>query len=102
MVTEPIALDVCPKISARARVQMDKVTGKPVLLYPEGVLVLNPTGHAIVSLCTGESTLAEIVCKLVELYKTPEQKILPEVTEYLNRLRARNLLEVSAGTGTKL
>jgi pyrroloquinoline quinone biosynthesis protein D len=102
MVTEPIAPDARPKISARARVQADKVTGKPVLLYPEGVLVLNPTGHAIVSLCTGESSLAEIVHKLGEQYKTPEQTILPEVIEYLNRLRARNLLEVSAGTGTKL
>jgi len=101
MVTEPIALDVCPKISARARVQMDKVTGKPVLLYPEGVLVLNPTGHAIVSLCTGESTVAEIVRKLGERYKTSEQTILPEVTEYLNRLRARNLLEVSARIESK-
>ncbi len=96
MVTEPIAPDACPKISARARVQTDKVTGKPVLLYPEGVLVLNPTGHAIVSLCTGESTLAEIVRTLADRYKAPEQTILAEVTEYLNRLRARNLLEVSA------
>ena len=101
MVTEPIALDACPKISARARVQTDKITGKPVLLYPEGVLVLNPTGHAIVSLCTGEATLAEIVGKLGKHYKVSEQTILPEVTEYLNRLRARNLLEVSARIESK-
>jgi len=102
MVTDPIPPDACPKISARARVQTDKVTGKPVLLYPEGVLVLNPTGHAIVSLCTGESSLAEIVHKLGEQYKTSERTILPEVIEYLDRLRARNLLEVSARTESKL
>ena len=101
MVAQPIAPDAFPKISARARVQTDKVTGKPVLLYPEGVLILNPTGHAIVSLCTGESTLAEIVRQLADRYKVPEQTVLPEVTEYLNRLRARNLLEDSARTESK-
>src|SRR5260370_8913550 len=101
MVTEPIAHDACPKISARARVQTDKVTGKPVLLYPEGVLVLNPTGHAIVSLCTGASTLAEIVRKLWEHYKTSEQTILPPVTDHLNRLRALNLLDCYVSLETK-
>lgn len=84
-----------PKLSARARVQTDKVTGKPILLYPEGVLMLNPTGHAIVSLCTGESTLEEIVAKLAERYKIPATQISPQVSEYLNRLRERNLLEIA-------
>jgi len=83
-----------PKLSARARLQTDKVTGKPVVLYPEGVLMLNPTGHAIVSLCTGESTFDQIVAKLAERYKIPEAQISPQVAEYLNRLRERNLLEL--------
>ena len=42
-----IPMTACPKIF-RARVQTDPVSGKPVLLYPEGVLMLTPTGHAIV------------------------------------------------------
>lgn len=87
--------DMRPKLSARARLQTDKVTGKPVLLYPEGVLMLNPTGHAIVSLCTGEITLQEIVTKLAERYKIPAEQISPQVADYLNRLRERNLLETS-------
>jgi pyrroloquinoline quinone biosynthesis protein D len=96
MVTESIAPDAIPKISRRARLQTDKVTGKPVLLYPEGVLVLNETGMATVTLCTGECTVEEIAGKLAEHYKTSLQTILPEVTSYLTRLRARNLLEISA------
>jgi pyrroloquinoline quinone biosynthesis protein D len=84
-----------PKLSARARLQTDKVTGKPIVLYPEGVLMLNPTGHAIVSLCTGESTFDEIVAKLAERYKIPAAQISPQVSEYLNRLRERNLLEIA-------
>jgi pyrroloquinoline quinone biosynthesis protein D len=85
-----------PKLSSRARVQTDKVTGKPVLLYPEGVLMLNPTGHAIVLLCTGENTFQEIVAKLAERYKISAEQISPQVADYLNRLRERNLL---GGTG---
>ena len=76
------------------RLQTDKVTGKPIVLYPEGVLMLNPTGHAIVSLCTGENTYGEIVAKLAERYKIPATQISPQVAEYLNRLRERNLLEI--------
>ncbi len=82
-----------PKLSSRARLQTDKVTGKPIVLYPEGVLMLNPTGHAIVSLCTGEMTLQEIVEKLAVRYKISTEAISPQVAEYLNRLRDRNLLE---------
>jgi pyrroloquinoline quinone biosynthesis protein D len=85
--------DMRPKLSPRARVQTDKVTGKPIVLYPEGVLMLNPTGHAIVSLCTGEVTFREIVEKLAARYKISADEISPQVVEYLNRLRERNLLE---------
>lgn len=83
-----------PKLSARARLQTDKVTGKPIVLYPEGVLMLNPTGHAIVSLCTGEKTFQEIVGSLADRYQKPAAEITPQVAEYLNRLRERNLLEM--------
>ena len=85
--------DMRPKLSSRARLQTDKVTGKPIVLYPEGVLMLNPTGHAIVSLCTGEVTFGEIVAKLAARYKISPEEISPQVADYLNRLRERNLLE---------
>ena len=101
MTAESMPARARPKISARARLQTDKVTGKPVLLYPEGVLMLNPTGHAIVLLCTGQATFEEIVAKLAERYKTAPQQICSEVIEYLNRLRARNLLEILDETGSK-
>jgi pyrroloquinoline quinone biosynthesis protein D len=89
--------DMRPKLSSRARLQTDKVTGKPIVLYPEGVLMLNPTGHAIVSLCTGEVTFRQIVANLAARYKIPEPEISPQVAEYLNRLRERNLLEMQDG-----
>src|SRR5258705_11033962 len=94
MIAESIPFDARPTLSARARLETDKITGKPILLYPEGVLTLNPTGHAIVSLCTGRSTFEDMLLSLASLYKTSPQKIAPEIEEYLNRLRHRNLLEL--------
>lgn len=93
--------DMRPKLSSRARLQTDKVTGKPVLLYPEGVLMLNPTGHAVVSLCTGEATFGEIVANLAARYKISPQEISPQIADYLNRLRERNLLEMAGANEAK-
>jgi pyrroloquinoline quinone biosynthesis protein D len=94
MTREAISADGRPKIASRARLQTDRVSGKPMLLYPEGVLVLNPTGLAIVTLCTGTATLRDIVATLAQRYQVQPSDITAEVTEYLDRLRARNLLEV--------
>lgn len=93
--------DMRPKLSSRARLQTDKVTGKPVLLYPEGVLMLNPTGHAVVSLCTGEATFGEIVASLAARYKISPEEISPQIADYLNRLRERNLLEIAGASERK-
>jgi len=90
--------DIRPKLSSRARLQTDKVTGKPIILYPEGVLMLNPTGHAIVTLCTGEVTFQQIVDNLAARYKKPAQEISPQVAEYLHRLQEKNLLEMQGAT----
>jgi coenzyme PQQ biosynthesis protein PqqD len=75
-------------------VQTDKPTGKPVLLYPEGALFLNSTGESVVKLCTGQATFGQIVIELAGRFRVSEEKVAPEVAEFLNRLRARNLLEV--------
>ncbi|HWX21634.1 MAG TPA: pyrroloquinoline quinone biosynthesis peptide chaperone PqqD [Candidatus Binatia bacterium] len=94
MTAEPIPANARTKISARARLQTDKVTGKPVLLYPEGALVLNPTGHAIILLCTGQATLQQMIADLAGRYRVPPEEISPQVMDFLERLRARNLLEI--------
>lgn len=93
--------DIRPKLSSRARLQTDKVTGKPIILYPEGVLMLNPTGHAIVALCTGKMTFQEIVADLAARYKKTAEEISPQVAEYLRRLQEKNLLEMPAATEPK-
>lgn len=92
----PILPGERPKLSSRARLQKDKVTGKPILLYPEGILILNPTAHAIVTHCTGDETLEETVAKLAAQYGTSPEDLRPDVIACLDRFRSLNLLEVLA------
>lgn len=93
MIPNAIPAGARPKIAPRARLHTDRISGKRVLLYPEGVLMLNPTGEAIVALCTGSATLQDIVNALAARYNTSPETIAPDVADYLNRMRARNLLE---------
>jgi pyrroloquinoline quinone biosynthesis protein D len=92
----PILPGERPKLSSRSRLQKDKVTGKPILLYPEGILILNPTAHAIATHCTGETTFEEIVAKLAAQYGASPEDVRTDVTTCLNRFRSLNLLEVLA------
>jgi pyrroloquinoline quinone biosynthesis protein D len=59
-----------PRLATKVRLKWDEVRQKPLLLFPEGLLVLNPTAHEIVGLCDGERTVAEIVKTLGEKFKS--------------------------------
>jgi pyrroloquinoline quinone biosynthesis protein D len=96
--SQPIPLDAQPRISSRARLQTDQVSGKPVLLYPEGALILNSTGHAIVLLCDGKATVEEIAAGLAMKYGTTPSEISGQLTAFLARLRQRNLLEFQSSS----
>jgi len=48
----PIPPAARPRLAPGVRLQTDRVSGSPVLLYPEGMLQMNPTGAAIVDAVT--------------------------------------------------
>ena len=97
---QPIEPGTRPRLAVKARLQTDKVSGKPALLYPEGVLLLNPTGAAIVELCDGQRTFAEMVTTLAARYNSSPESLSGDVAEYLGRLRERGLLEWVTGEGS--
>ncbi|HTU20573.1 MAG TPA: pyrroloquinoline quinone biosynthesis peptide chaperone PqqD, partial [Gemmataceae bacterium] len=68
------------------------MNGEPLLLYPEGVLNLNAIAAAIVGLCDGRHTMAEIVAELHSRYAVAPEAIRGEVEEFLIRLRCCGLL----------
>ena len=90
---------VRPRLAAKARAQTDRVSGGPVLLYPEGALLLNPTGAAILGLCDGRRTFAELVDELAARYNAPSGELSGDVGEYLIRLRDHGLLELQPAGG---
>jgi pyrroloquinoline quinone biosynthesis protein D len=80
-----------PSLWRLARLDYDAVRQRPVLLYPEGVVFLNQTGAAILELCDGRRTVAEIASVLGARY---DADVLDDVAEYLDGLRQRELVDV--------
>jgi pyrroloquinoline quinone biosynthesis protein D len=74
-----------------ARVDFDPVRKQRVLLYPEGVVLLNDTGAAILELCDGRRSVADIAAVLGERYHVD---VTADVIEYLSHLVARDLVRV--------
>ncbi|HEX6105504.1 MAG TPA: pyrroloquinoline quinone biosynthesis peptide chaperone PqqD [Gemmatimonadales bacterium] len=81
--------DTVPRLWKFARLDHDPVRQRPVLLYPEGAVLLNDTGKAILELVDGRRTVAEIGDILSERYQAD---VRADVVEYLSHLAARELI----------
>jgi pyrroloquinoline quinone biosynthesis protein D len=81
-----------PALAAHVRLQIDPVSNDPVLLFSEGVLVLNPTAHDIVLHCNGKTRIEEIVTALSDEYEVDKATIQADALECLTDLLARNLI----------
>ena len=81
-----------PRLAPNLRLQTDRVTGDPVLLYPEGVLVLNPSAHEIVTRCDGHTTVEQIIARLAAEYEAPAGELQADVLECLADLSGRNFI----------
>ena len=82
-----------PIVATKARLQKDKVSNEPILLYPEGLLQLNSTGAEILQLCDGHHTFREIVVELAKRHNTTPDSLREDVDDYLNNLYQHALLE---------
>jgi pyrroloquinoline quinone biosynthesis protein D len=81
--------DSVPKLWRLARLDYDPVRQRHVLLYPEGAVLLNDTGAAILELCNGARTVGQIVTILTERYHAD---VTADVTEYLDQMAERELV----------
>ena len=80
-----------PLLAPHVRLTFDAVRERHVLLTPETVAVLNGTGVAILRLCDGTRTVAEIVAELRDRYDRVDAD---EVRTFLDRLTARHCVEL--------
>jgi pyrroloquinoline quinone biosynthesis protein D len=83
-----------PRVAAKARLQWDGVRNRHILLYPEGLVALNPTAAEILGLCDGRHTVDEIVALLSGKYES--QDITADVQELLAGLAAKGLVTYDA------
>ena len=79
------------KLWRLARIGFDRVRQRPVLLYPEGAMFVNDTGRAILELCDGAHTVAQISAELGRRYTAD---VTIDVTEYLTTMFDRDLVQV--------
>jgi coenzyme PQQ biosynthesis protein PqqD len=83
-----------PRLSPKARLRWDNVEKRHMLVFPEAALLLNETAAAILKLCDGERTVAQVIDTLAQQFVGADRKMIAdEVTELLARLRTRGLLE---------
>lgn len=74
------------------RWQTDRATGDAVLLYPEGILLLNETAREVVARCDGKSSTADIVRALAAEYEISTTELENDVVECLDDLQRKKLV----------
>ena len=78
-----------PTLWRVARLDFDRVRQQPVLLYPEGAVLLNATGAAILELCDGRRSIGDIARVLEERYHCD---VTADIVEYLSQLEEKELV----------
>lgn len=83
-----------PRLHPKARLQHDDVRGRDVVLYPEGLVALNPTGAEILGLCDGVRSVADVVATLERRYGATGGRggVARDVTAFLEGLAAKGLV----------
>lgn len=84
-----------PRLARHVRLGFCRTRQKSILQLPETVVVLNGTGAAILELCDGRHTVAEIVAELAARYQSVPGD---EVRQFLTRLVTRRCVTL-AGVG---
>jgi len=74
-----------PRVSSGFRLQWEAAQDCHVLLYPEGMVKLNQSAGEILTRCTGEKTLPEIVGDLESAFQTSD--LLDDVRAFLHMAR---------------
>lgn len=86
----PLTEASIPKLWKLARLSHDSVRGRPVLLYPEGAVLLNETARAILELVDGQRSIAQIASLLGARYDGTD--VQADVIECLDRLTRQELI----------
>jgi len=84
-----ITPDSVPQLRRGVRLSFDHVRETHVLLFPEGVLVPNPTAAAVLELCDGARAVTDITTALSTRYSGV---LAQDVLSVLTRLGERRVV----------
>ena len=79
-----------PILVSQARYRWDKIRHQHQVVFPEGILVLNETGAAIVQCCDGRG-MDELIGDLAARF--PGTNPAEDVEQFVRRLASRGLVE---------
>lgn len=85
------SLPTHPKLSRRFRLQFEPAQDRWVLLYPEGMVQLNPSAAEILQRCDGNRDIGTIVAELEAAFNA--QGIASDVTSLLEEGQRRGWIE---------
>lgn len=84
-----------PAFARGVRLRTDATTGEPALLYPEGVLLLNDTAHAVAQRIDGRARIDEIAAALALDYDADPDTLLADVRDCVADLFQRRLVTLN-------
>jgi coenzyme PQQ biosynthesis protein PqqD len=83
-----------PALRRGVRTGTDPLSDEMVLLFPEGVLLLNETAAAVIRCCDGRRSVSDIIRALTEVY---DNVAVADIVALLRDLVAQNLLVTGRG-----
>jgi coenzyme PQQ biosynthesis protein PqqD len=92
--TAALLLTDRPQLRRGVRAGIDPLSEETVLLFPEGVLILNETAAAVIRQCDGSRSVAEVVQAVGEVY---DDVAVEDVMSLLRDLIGQHLLVAKRG-----
>lgn len=89
--TEQAPLQTPLNIAPGFRLQWEEAQQCYVLLYPEGMVTLNPSSAEILKLCDGSRTEQGVIDALQQQF--PDADLADDVREFLTAARGNNWLQ---------
>ncbi len=80
-----------PRLRPLFRLQWETVQDAYVLLYPEGMIKLNPSAGQILARCNGIREIDEIISELEELFNARD--LAADVYRFLDHARQRGWVD---------
>lgn len=80
---EPIEGGRCPELNPIFLFRWEETQDAYVLLYPEGVVKLNPTAGEILKRCDGRRTVAAVIDELQQVFAESPERVASGVHKFL-------------------